>query len=54
MRLDGLVPQENILVLTNHQQLDAVRAVLKNFPQENCLCSRPLIRVTDGWSNAGI
>jgi len=34
-RLDGLVPPENILVLTNADQLDGVRAVAKGLPAEN-------------------
>ena len=36
-RLDGLVPKENILILTNHQQEAAVRAILKDLPPENIL-----------------
>ncbi len=34
-RLDGLVPLENILILTNAQQVDAVRAVAPMLPAEN-------------------
>src|SRR5512144_1027155 len=34
-RLDGLVPAQNILVLTNAEQLDGVRAVAKSLPPEN-------------------
>lgn len=34
-RLDGLVPLENILILTNVQQLDAVRALATMLPAEN-------------------
>ncbi len=34
-RLDGLVPMENILILTNAQQVDAVRAIATMLPPEN-------------------
>jgi mannose-1-phosphate guanylyltransferase len=34
-RLDGLVPAENILILTNEQQVDAVRGVASMIPPEN-------------------
>jgi mannose-1-phosphate guanylyltransferase len=34
-RLDGLVPRERILILTNVEQEAAVRALLKDFPKEN-------------------
>jgi mannose-1-phosphate guanylyltransferase len=34
-RLDGLVPFENILILTNELQLDAVRAIATMLPAEN-------------------
>jgi mannose-1-phosphate guanylyltransferase len=34
-RLDGLVPLENILILTNSQQVDAVRQVASMLPPEN-------------------
>jgi mannose-1-phosphate guanylyltransferase len=34
-RLDGLVPPENILILTNAQQVDAVREVAPMLPAEN-------------------
>ncbi len=34
-RLDGLVPRENILILTNALQVDAVRAVATMLPPEN-------------------
>lgn len=33
-RLEGIVPRENILVLTNHLQLDATRAALPGLPPE--------------------
>ncbi len=34
-RLDGLVPMENILILTNALQVDAVRAIATMLPAEN-------------------
>jgi mannose-1-phosphate guanylyltransferase len=34
-RLDGLVPKEHILILTNEKQLDAVRANAEGIPAEN-------------------
>src|SRR5689334_12826840 len=34
-RLDGLVPAERILILTNVEQEKAVRDLLKGFPKEN-------------------
>jgi mannose-1-phosphate guanylyltransferase len=34
-RLDGLVPPENVLILTNADQLEGVRAVVKHIPAEN-------------------
>lgn len=34
-RLEGLIPLENILILTNAQQLDAVREVATMLPAEN-------------------
>ena len=34
-RLDGLVPPERILILTNVEQEAAVRELLKDFPKEN-------------------
>src|SRR5438132_2020491 len=36
-RLDGLVPRQRILVLTNVEQADAVRELLTDFPKENIL-----------------
>jgi mannose-1-phosphate guanylyltransferase len=36
-RLEGLVPKENILVLTNLQQEQAVRDLLPDLPAENIL-----------------
>src|SRR5215469_3454217 len=34
-RLDGLIPRERILILTNTEQESAVRKLLGNFPKEN-------------------
>lgn len=34
-RLDGLVPPENILILTNQLQIDAVREIATSLPAEN-------------------
>jgi mannose-1-phosphate guanylyltransferase len=34
-RLEGLLPPENILILTNEEQEQAVRELLKNHPREN-------------------
>ncbi len=34
-RLDGFVPKENILILTNQQQEASVRALFKDLPPEN-------------------
>lgn len=36
-RLNGLVPLENILILTNEKQLDAVRAAAPMLPKQNIL-----------------
>src|SRR5262245_55836391 len=36
-RLEGLVPPGNVLVLTNADQLDRVRAVAKTLPPENII-----------------
>jgi len=54
-RLEGMVPKENILILTNHQQLDGVRSVLKDFPEENIVAepekrdTAPAIALAVGW-----
>lgn len=34
-RLEGLIPHEHILILTNAEQEKAVRKLLKNFPEDN-------------------
>ena len=44
-RLDGWVPQERILILTNIEQEAAVRDLLKDFPKENIL-AEPVKRDT--------
>src|SRR5216117_1834184 len=44
-RLDGLIPAERILILTNTEQESAVRKLLGNFPKEN-IVSEPAKRDT--------
>src|ERR1700676_658494 len=39
-RLDGWVPRERILILTNVEQQAAVRELLKDFPKENILADQ--------------
>ncbi|MES2709738.1 MAG: sugar phosphate nucleotidyltransferase [Verrucomicrobiota bacterium] len=55
-RLDGLVPRENILILTNREQEAGVRAILGDaLPAENILCepakrdTAPAIALGIGW-----
>ncbi|HEY2573412.1 MAG TPA: mannose-1-phosphate guanylyltransferase [Verrucomicrobiaceae bacterium] len=54
-RLEGFVPRQNILILTNHQQLGAVREVLPDFPAENIVAepekrdTAPAIALGIGW-----
>lgn len=54
-RLDGLVPRENILILTNQQQLEGVREALPDFPAENIIAepvkrdTAPAIALAVGW-----
>ena len=54
-RLDGLVPVENILVLTNVDQEAGVRETLKNLPAENIVAepakrdTAPAIALAVGW-----
>jgi mannose-1-phosphate guanylyltransferase len=54
-RLDGLVPPERILILTNPVQLDATRAALPDFPSENIIAeperrdTAPAIALAVGW-----
>jgi mannose-1-phosphate guanylyltransferase len=57
-RLDGLVPRENILVLTNQLQLEGVRAALPDFPAGNIIAepekrdTAPAIALGVGWVSA--
>src|SRR5437764_9833811 len=44
-RLDGLVPPERILILTNVEQEKSVRDLLKRFPREN-IVAEPVKRDT--------
>lgn len=44
-RLSGLIPPENVFVLTNHLQLEEVRRQLKELPPEN-IVSEPVRRDT--------
>ncbi len=54
-RLDGLVPPERILVLTNEAQIEGIRAALPGLPAENIVaepCRRdtaPAIALAAGW-----
>ncbi len=55
-RLDGLVPRENILILTNHEQETEVRAIIGDaLPAENIVCepakrdTAPAIALGIGW-----
>lgn len=54
-RLDGVVPKENILILTNVQQEAAVRALMKDLPPENIVAepakrdTGPAIALGIGW-----
>ncbi len=54
-RLEGLVPPENILVLTNEVQAEAVRRTLPNLPEENIVAeparrdTAPAIALAAGW-----
>ena len=54
-RLEGLVPPERILVLTNEAQLEATRAVLPKLPAENIVAeparrdTAPAIALAAGW-----
>src|ERR1700733_3258535 len=45
-RLSGVIPAENILILTNQEQEDAVRNLLPAHPQKNIFALRPLV---PGW-----
>ena len=54
-RLDGLVPLENIAVLTNHQQEATVRALLPQLPPQNIISepekrdTAPAVALGVGW-----
>ena len=54
-RLDGFVPKENILILTNKQQEASVRALVKDLPAENIVAepekrdTAPAIALAVGW-----
>lgn len=54
-RLEGVVPKENILILTNEQQEAAVRALLPYLPHENIIAepekrdTAPAIALGVGW-----
>jgi mannose-1-phosphate guanylyltransferase len=52
-RLDGLVPAENILILTNAEQLESVRAVVKALPAEN-IVAEPAKRDTAAAISLGV
>jgi mannose-1-phosphate guanylyltransferase len=54
-RLEGIVPKENILILTNAQQVAGVKAVLPYLPEENVIAepekrdTAPAIALGAGW-----
>ncbi len=54
-RLEGLVPMENILVLTNSAQIEGVRAALPMLPEANIVAepekrdTAPAIALAVGW-----
>jgi mannose-1-phosphate guanylyltransferase len=54
-RLEGFVPKENILILTNKQQEASVRAIMKDIPAENIVAepekrdTAPAIALAVGW-----
>ncbi len=54
-RLEGLVPPERILVLTNEAQVEGVRAALPNLPADNIVAeparrdTAPAIALAAGW-----
>ncbi len=57
-RLEGLIPRERILILTNAEQENSVRKLLGNFPKEN-IVAEPAKRDTaaavalgTGWVTA--
>lgn len=54
-RLEGLVPPERVLVLTNEAQVEGIRNVLPNLPEENIVAeparrdTAPAIALAAGW-----
>ncbi len=54
-RLDGLIPPENILILTNHEQIEEMRLAAKILPPENILAepakrdTAPAVALGIGW-----
>ncbi len=54
-RLEGIVPKQNILILTNEQQEVAVRKLLPKMPKENIIAepekrdTAPAIALAVGW-----
>ena len=54
-RLDGLVPHEQILILTNVEQEAAVRLLLPDFPAENIVAepakrdTAAAVALATGW-----
>lgn len=54
-RLEGLVPRENILILTNQDQEDAIRELLPDFPKDNIVAepakrdTAPAIALGAAW-----
>lgn len=54
-RLEGLVPPERVLVLTNEAQVEGIRKVLPNLPEENIVAeparrdTAPAIALAAGW-----
>lgn len=57
-RLSGLVPPERVLVLTNEAQLEGIRKVLPELPEENIVAeparrdTAPAIALAAGWISA--
>src|SRR5260370_14075469 len=51
-RLEGLVPSEQILILTNVEQEKAVRDLLKGFPNQNII-PQPATRDTQAAAALG-
>jgi mannose-1-phosphate guanylyltransferase len=52
-RLEGLIPPQNILILTNQEQEAAVRKALPNHPEDN-ICAEPVKRDTAAAIALGI